>query len=101
MHINLNIQPETAERLEKVLAATANQEAFAQNIIAYQIEELQKGVINIRLDLKQFEKKYQQSTEDFYQQYQNGYADDDEEAMLWAGLYEMLKDNESQLQELL
>jgi hypothetical protein len=61
---------------------------------------LKKAVINIRLDLKEFEKKYNLSSEKFYQKYTHGQSDDSEDAMLWAGLCEMLRDNESRLREL-
>ena len=100
LHLDLHIQPQTEERLKKVLASTSDEEMFAQNFIAYQVAEFQKGAINIRLDLKQFEKKYHQTTEEFYQQFEQGHANDTEDAMLWAGLYEMLQDNERRLQEL-
>jgi hypothetical protein len=100
LHLDLHIQPQTEERLKKVLASTSDEEMFAQNFIAYQVAEFQKGAINIRLDLKQFEEKYHQTTEQFYQPFEQGHANDTEDAMLWAGLYEMLQDNERRLQEL-
>ena len=99
-HLDLHIQPQTEQRLKKVLASTSDEEMFAQNIIAYQVTELQKGAINLRLDLRQFEDKYQQTTEEFYHQFEQGRTDDTEDAMLWAGLYEMLQDNERRLKEL-
>jgi hypothetical protein len=50
--------------------------------------------------LKQFEEKYQQSSADFYQQFGDGQTNDSEDSILWAGLYEMLQDDELQLQDL-
>ena len=100
LHLELDIQPQTAQRIKKILASAPNEESFARNVIAYQITELQKGALNIRIDLKQMEEKYQQSTADFYRQFEQGQADDNEDAILWAGLFELLQDNERQLQEL-
>jgi len=100
LHLELDIQPQTATRLKKILASAPDEEAFAQNVIAYQVAELHKGLLNIRIDLKQFEERYQQSTADFYQQFEDGQTDDSEDSILWAGLYEMLQDNELQLQDL-
>jgi len=74
-------------------------ETFAQNIIAYQIAELKRGILNLRLDLKGFE-KYQLSTDDFYRQFGQGATDDREDYVVWAGLYEMLHRDEERLQEL-
>ncbi len=99
-NLQLHISPQTEQRLKAVLAHTQDAETFAKNIIDYQIGELQKGIVNIHLELKQFEDKYQQSSEEFYQQYIQGQTDDSEDAMLWAGLYEMLRDNEDKLREL-
>ena len=69
-------------------------EIFFKNIIAYQISELRKVIINISLELKQLEERYKQTSDEFYHQYMQGQADDSEEMLLWAGLYEMLRDNE-------
>ncbi|MCW5206712.1 hypothetical protein VU08_07260 [Desulfobulbus sp. F5] len=99
-NLQLHVRPQTEQRLRAILARTEDEESFAQNIIAYQIAELQKGLMNIRLDLKEFESKYRKSSDEFYQQYTQGMSDDSEDAMLWAGLYEMLRDNESRLREL-
>lgn len=64
-NLQLHITPKTEQRLKAILAHAQDQETFAQNIIAYQIAELQKGIVNIRLDLKKFEEKYKQPTESF------------------------------------
>ena len=100
LDIHLDVQPQTAQRLRKMLAFYPDQETFAQNIIAYQIAELKKGVLNLRLDLRQLEEKYQLSTQDFYQQFSQGVMDDSEDFIVWAGLYEMLRENEKRLQGL-
>jgi hypothetical protein len=100
LNLELHIQPHTEQRLKAILASTPDEETFAQNIIAYQMAELRKGILNIRLDLKQFEAQYRQSSEEFYRQFEQGLADDTEDFMLWAGLYEMLCDNERRLDAL-
>ena len=71
-----------------------------QSMIAYQVSELQKGILNIRLDLRQLEEKYKQSTANFYQKFEQGQTEDSEDDILWAGLYEMLLENEQRLQDL-
>lgn len=99
-NLQLHIHPQTEQRLRAILAHAQNEEIFAQNIIAYQVSELRKGIVNIRLELKQLEEKYKQKSNEFYHQYMQGNMDDSEEILLWAGLYEMLGDNESRLREL-
>lgn len=90
-NLQLHISPQTEQRLKTILAYAQDQETFAQNIIAYQIAELQKGIVNIRLDLKKFEEKYKQATEEFYQQYTQGQSNDSEDAMLWTRCYVITK----------
>ena len=99
-NLKLEVQPKTAKRLRKVLKLYPDQESFAQSIIVHQINELKQSIINLRLDLQEYEKKYQLSTEDFYRRFTQGNTDDREDYIIWAGVYEMLRTNEEQLQEM-
>ncbi len=100
VNIQLQVKPQTEERLRKILDQCQNQEAFAQNIIAYQISELERAILNIRLDLNQFEQQYHLKTEEFYQQFQEGSLDDCEDFIQWAGIFEMFQENKQKLEEL-
>ena len=99
-NLKLEVQPQTAKRLRKVLKLYPDQESFARSVIAHQINELKQSILNLRLDLQEYEKKYQLSTEDFYQRFTEGNTDDREDYIIWAGAYEMLRDNEERLQEM-
>jgi hypothetical protein len=98
--LQLQVQPQTEQRLKKLLTYTQDQERFAQNMIAYHVAELHKSILNIRLDLKQFEDQYQMATADFYHQFTQGTLPDLEAYMIWAGIYELLQENERHLREL-
>ena len=100
LDLHLDVRPKTAQQLRRVLELSPDPETFAQNIIAYQIAELKRGILNLRLDLRGFEERYQFSTEDFYRQFNLGTTDDREDYVVWAGLYEMLHKNEEWLQGL-
>jgi len=100
LNLHLNINPKTARRLKKVLEYSRDEEAFAQNIIAYQVAELRRALLNIRLDLQAFEEKYQLSSQDFFRRYEGGEMGDDEDFMTWAGLVELLANNETRLRGL-
>jgi len=100
LHLNLNVRPETAKRLKKVLEFSRDEEAFAQNVIAYQMAELKRGIINLKLDIKAYEEKYKMASAYFYKQFSKGKKDDREDFVLWAGLWEMLEKNEKQLRGL-
>ncbi len=100
LSLQLDVQPATEQRLRRLMSQVADQETFARNVIAFQVHELKRGILNLRLDLKKFEEQYQMPSEVFYSQFEQGVADDREDYMLWSGLYEMLRDNQQRLQEL-
>jgi hypothetical protein len=97
--MNLNLHPFTEARLKKILALYADDERFAQQIIAYQEAQLRQTLLSIRLDLQTFEKQYQMDSEEFYRRFQNGELGDTEDFMLWAGSYELLYHNQVILNE--
>lgn len=99
-HFNLNIRPKTARRLKKILEFSNNEEAFAEGIIAYQVAETKRAILNLRVDLQAFESKHGLSSQAFYRRYERGEMGDDEDFMIWAGLFEMLASNEKRLQGL-
>ena len=65
LDFHLSVQPKTEERLKIILNSIENEENFAQSIINSQIERLQKAILNLRLDLKAFEQKYQKNLNNF------------------------------------
>jgi hypothetical protein len=100
LNFQLAIQPQTEQRLRKILDDTQDVEAFAQGIINYQITELQKAILNIQLDLQSYEKNYQMPSDSFYEKFLQGDLNDDEDFMIWSGLYELLIENKNKLCEL-
>jgi len=100
LNFNLNVRPKTAKRLKKVLEYSRDEEAFAQSFIAYQIAELRRAILNLRLEMKTFEERYGMSSAKFQKKFNQGQMDDSEDFILWAGMCEMLEKNEGRLQGL-
>jgi len=100
LDFHLSVQPKTEQRLKIILNSIEDEENFAQIIINDQIARLQKAILNLRLDLTVFEQKYQITSEQFYQEFSQGILADEEDFIIWSGLYEMLCQNEVQLQKL-
>jgi hypothetical protein len=100
LDLHLNVNAKTAKRLKKVLEYSRDEETFAQNVIAYQLAELRRGILNLKLDIQVFEEKYQLSSHDFHEKFGRGEMDDGEDFITWAGLLEMLDENEKRLREL-
>ena len=100
LNIKLFMQPATEKKLKTILNTITDGESFAQGIIDYQIKELQQSSLNLKLDLDEFEKKYQMSSELFYGQFSHGKLGDETDFIIWSGLVEMLRYNQAQLQAL-
>jgi hypothetical protein len=100
INLQLSIQPETEKRLKKILNSVENQENFAQGIIDYQITELEKSILSLKLDLTKFEEQYQMTSAEFYQQFCQDNLGDEADFIVWSGLYEMWCQNETYLSEL-
>ena len=100
LDFQLSVQPETEKRLKKILNAIKDPENFAQSIIDYQIAELHKSNLNLKLELADLEKQYQMTSEEFYQKFSQGILGDAEDFIIWSGLYEMLLQNKANLHEL-
>jgi hypothetical protein len=101
LDFHLSVHPKTEQRLRIILNSIEDEENFAQSIINDQVVRLQRAILNLRLDLKIFEQKYQITSEQFYQEFSQGILADEEDFMIWSGLYEMLSQNEIQLQKLI
>ena len=100
LNLQLDVKPNTEARLRRVLSQVQDSEAFAQNIIAFRLSELRRGLLNLRVDLRRLEEQHRMSSDTFYERFGQGQADDSEDNMLWAGLYEMYRENQQQLQDL-
>ncbi len=100
-NFNLELKPKTGKKLSAILKRYSNKEKFFDDVIKYEISELKKGIINTKIELKNFEKKYNFSTEEFYQRFEKGKLQDEDDFMIWSGIYEMYLRNKSKLAELI
>jgi len=87
--IQLKLSQKTEKRLEQVMSLHTNKDSFFNKMIDYQIREIKLGLYNIEKDLKEFEKKHKIKTEVFYKNFEKGKIGDDDDYMIWAGIYEM------------
>lgn len=52
LNISLNLDRKNEHKLETILSQYENNETFAQNIIEYEISQLKRAIINIKIDMK-------------------------------------------------
>jgi hypothetical protein len=98
--LNLDLKEETEKKLKKIWEQYKDKELFARSIIGYEISELKRDIINMQIDLKYFEDKYKIPTKDFYEKFECGELGDEEDHMIWAGIYESILQNRKRLEEL-
>lgn len=98
--LQLNLSTRTEQRLTKILSLHKNKNIFFNKVIDYQINELNRGILNIEKDLTIFEKKYKITTEQFYKKFKNGKIDDEDDFMIWAGIYEMYMRDKQKLEKI-
>ena len=100
LNLNVELQPETEQKLIRIMEHYSDKETFFQEIIRYQVDELKNSIHNIEVDLRELEQKYDLSSEEFYRRFTNGELGDAEEYILWSGIYEMQLENKKKLTEL-
>ncbi len=96
----INLHHQIEKRLKFLIEKYANKKAFFKELISYQIKQLEQAIFNIEKDLRQYEKQYQLSSKEFYELFTQGKYGDEDDYMIWSGLYELNKKNKSELKQL-
>lgn len=78
----------------------SNQNLFFQDVINHRISEFKKGIVNKEIDQQKFEEKYNLSPEEFYRKFGEGELGNDEDFMVWPGIFEMQQQGRQTLSEL-
>lgn len=100
MTLNIDLQPETEQRLNYLMSKQKNVEHFFKDFIIYKISQLEKAIFNIEKDLRKYERKYKLPSQEFYQQFEAGKFGDEDDYMIWSGIYEMLQENKTELKKI-
>jgi len=88
--------------LDKLLEKHNNDyKSLIDSLYDFHINQLKRGIQNIKIDLAYFENKFGITTEKFYERFRAGdYADEKNDYLEWSGEYEILLDYEKELKEL-
>lgn len=100
MPLNINLQPQTEQRLKYLISKNKDAEHFFKDFITYKIAQLEKAIFNIEKDLRKYELKYKLSSEEFYKQFEDGKFGDEDDYMIWSGIYELYLENKTELNNL-
>ncbi len=100
MTLNIELQPEIEQRLNYLISKHNDIEHFFKDFIIYKISQLEKAIFNIEKDLRKYERKYKLSSQVFIKQFEAGKFGDEDDYMIWSGIYEMLQENKTELKKI-
>ena len=98
--LNLKLQPDIEQRLNYLISKKGDLDLFFKDFLSYKILELEKAIFNIEKSLRKYERKYNLSSQVFYQQFEEGKFGDEDDYMVWSGIYEMLQENKTELKKI-
>jgi len=102
--ITLNLDYNTEKKFNQLLSVMGMKyDTLINSFHNYKIQELKKGINELRRELQNYEIKYKTSSEVFYKKYTNGSYEDESDHtdfMIWAGEYESFLEFTEQLEKL-
>jgi len=98
--LNLKLQPDIERKLNYLISKQGGMELFFKDFLSYKTAQLEKAIFNIEKDLRKFERKYNISSQAFYQQFDEGKFGDEDDYMVWSGIYEILQENRAELKKI-
>jgi len=100
-NLHFDVSEQTKKKLKNVMNLYNNNDMFFNDVIDYQIQKIKKEQLNLHFDLLEFENLYNITSVEFYKLYKLGKQGDNQDTLLWAGIYEMFLENNKKLSKLL
>ncbi len=100
--ITFNISDNYRDKFDKLLNLyQGNHEDLILAMLEFKVNDLKKGIQNIKTDLAYFENKYRKDSLTFYGEFSKGkLTDENDDFLIWSGEYETYQEFEKELQEL-
>ncbi|NER08331.1 MAG: hypothetical protein F6K17_40195 [Okeania sp. SIO3C4] len=100
-HITIDVQGDLANKFNNLMLLFDNKEQLVEKFIDYHVKKFKREISRIQTDLDEYEKKYNMSSTDFYEQFEAGKLGDDMDFIIWSGIYGLQLERKQKLQELL
>ena len=95
----INIEPKIEKKVFMLINGQTSK--FFNQIIEDKIYELKRCTFNILYDLQKYEEKYNMKSSEFFTKFENGeLGDDNDNFLIWSGIYEGYLRKMKLLQEL-
>ena len=93
------VYKETQNFVTEVKTQKVVKEVFEPNVVST-ITLTFDDIVNIKKDLKQFEEKHKTDSKLFYDKFEKGKLGDEDDYIIWAGIYEMFLRDKQKLAKL-
>jgi hypothetical protein len=98
--ITLDVNSDIAGKINRYIRAFGSKDLLFERFIEFQKNSLRKEIARMRIDLDEFENKYNMASSDFFEKFNSGKIDDDRDFVVWSGIYEMFLENQQKLEQL-
>ena len=102
--LTLNLDNQAEIQFNKLLKYSGMDfSKLINSMLTYRINELKKGIQNIKNDLVKYENKYNMKSPVFYKSYLKGDFEEDSDSndfMIWSGEYEVYTEFKEELNQL-
>ena len=100
-HITIDVQNDLANKFKSLVLLFENKEQMAEKFIDYHVKKIKREISRIQKDLDEYEKKYNMSSMQFYEQFEAGKLGDDMDFIIWSGIYGLQLERKQKLEQLL
>lgn len=98
--IKIELNPELAKRFETYIQLFGSEELLFDKFLEYHINRIKREISRMQHELDKYESKYNLKTDDFYKRFENGEFGDENDYLMWAGIYELQLDSKNKLSKL-
>lgn len=98
--VTVELQTKIANKFDTYIQLFGSKDLLFDKFIEYHINRIKREISRMQFDLEKYEKKYNMKTDEFYLRFEKGELGDENDYMLWAGIYELQMDSKNKLSKL-
>lgn len=89
-----------ARKLNSFIQLHGDKEVLIEKFLEFYKKQLRREISHMEMDLKNFEKKYGMSSDEFATKFSEGKLDDSNDFQIWSGILEMQNESKNKLKHI-
>lgn len=89
-----------ARKLNSFIQLHGDKEVLIEKFLEFYKKQLRREISHMEMDLKNFEKKYGMSNDEFATKFSEGKLDDSNDFQIWSGILEMQNESKNKLKHI-